>query len=258
MRLTAYRMSPEAPVLRPAEPAREWMESTGDRFAYRCLPLTVANTHGWELLCPAPFEAYWNGGKKPGDIQINALGGRSDFVVSHFGNGVITFHTGYLFRSAEAQNLYVTGPVNRPKDGISPLTGIVETDWLPYPFTMNWLFTAPGGPITFEAGEPFAHFFPLQRDLVEQVTPEVVSIDAEPELKARFEQWSSSRTRFNHDLPVVGTEAHEQKWQKHYSRGQHPDGERGSDDHRTKVRVRPFTERTPPQFDANGMRIPGR
>ena len=27
---------------------------------------------------------------------------------------------------------------------LQPLAGVVETDWLPFPFTMNWLFTQPG------------------------------------------------------------------------------------------------------------------
>ena len=35
----------------------------------------------------------------------------------------------------------VTGPFNQPKDAIQPLTAIVETDWAPFTFTMNWKFT---------------------------------------------------------------------------------------------------------------------
>ena len=40
----------------------------------------------------------------------------------------------------------VQGPINRPKDGIAALPGIIETDWSPYSFTMNWMFTRPGTP----------------------------------------------------------------------------------------------------------------
>ena len=260
MRLTAYKLAPDAPTLRPGVPARDWMDMTGERFAYRCLPLTTANAHGWELLCPASFEAYWNGGPRPKDIVIKPIGAPSNFAMSHFGNGVITFHSGYLFRTEEAHNLYVTGPINRPKDGISALTGIVETDWLPYPFTMNWVFTAPGGPVIFEEGEPFCHLFPVRRALVEEVTPQLLSIHDDPALQERFQQWSTSRAHFNRDLGVEGSEAAEQRWQKHYTRGEHPDGERGSEDHRTKLRVRPFVAPAPPAaprgFDANGIRRP--
>ena len=243
MRLTAFKTGPDAPPLRAAVATREWMEQTGERFAYRCLPLTIANTHGWEILCPGSFEAYWNGGSRPKDIKVVPTGKASHFALSHFGAGVLTFHTGYLFRTDPGYNLYVTGPVNRPKDGAAALSGIVETDWLPQPFTMNWLFSAPGGPIVFEEGEPFCHIFPVPRDLVEQVQPEIRELDTEPELKQRYDQWTHSRAAFNEELRVPGSPATAQKWQKHYSRGEHPDGQRTTAEHRTKLKVREFEEK---------------
>ena len=250
MNLTAFMLGESAPLIRPAPPARDWMDQTGDRFAYRCLPLTVANTHGWELLCPSGFEVYWNGGTGLNAVKVVPLddphGTPPSFVVSHFGSGVFTFHTGYLFRTDPGYNLHVSGPVNRPKDGAGALTGIVEADWLPQPFTMNWMFTAPGGPIVFEKGEPFCHFFPVARDLIEQVTPEIRDLSTEPDLHRRYTEWTASRAAFNRDLRVPGSTAQEEKWQKHYARGRHPDGERGTDDHRTKLKVKEFiTPRRP-------------
>ena len=31
------------------------MDDTPDGFAYRCIPLSVANGHGWEMVCPLAF-----------------------------------------------------------------------------------------------------------------------------------------------------------------------------------------------------------
>ena len=45
---------------------------------------------------------------------------------------------------SEGWNTFVTGPMNGIKDGIAPLSGVIETDWSPYSFTMNWRFTRPG------------------------------------------------------------------------------------------------------------------
>lgn len=247
MRLTAFKMGTDATRIRPAPAARDWMEQTGERFAYRCLPLVIANTHGWEILCPASIEVFWRGGAGLGDLKVVPLGDHAGtppgFAASHFGSGVLTFHTGYLFQTDPGYNLYVSGPVNRPKDGAVPLTGIVETDWLPQPFTMNWLFTAPGGPLVFEEGEPFCHIFPVARDLIEQVEPEFRDLASDPELHARCAQWTMSRAAFNRDLQVPGSTAQAEKWQKHYMRGQHPDGAPGSQDHRTKLKVRDFIKR---------------
>ncbi|MGH7092879.1 MAG: DUF6065 family protein, partial [Stellaceae bacterium] len=63
MKLTCYRIGSEPTAIRPAPVAREWMDATPSRYAYRCLPLTIANTHGWEILNAAGFTAVWDGGK---------------------------------------------------------------------------------------------------------------------------------------------------------------------------------------------------
>jgi Family of unknown function (DUF6065) len=95
-------------------------------------------------------------------------------AVSHFGHGILTFHIPCLFRTEPGIDLLVQGPVNRPKDAIAPLSGIVETDWAPYTFTMNWQFTRPGIAVRFEKGEPFCHVWPLQRGALQTVEPEVI------------------------------------------------------------------------------------
>ena len=44
----------------------------------------------------------------------------------------------------------VTGPANHLKDDMVPIEALVETDWLPNSFTMNWKITVPEKLITFE------------------------------------------------------------------------------------------------------------
>ena len=73
--------------------------------------------------------------------------------MSIFGQGVLPFHIQGLFRTPPQWNLWVGGSPNRFKDAIQPLTGIIETDWSPYTFTMNWRFTRPGQWISFEEGQ---------------------------------------------------------------------------------------------------------
>ena len=133
--------------------------------------------------------------------------------------------------------------MNAPRDGAAALTGIVETDWLPQPFTMNWLFTAPGGPLVWEKGEPICHVFPVRLDALEATEPEIRDLASDPALLARYQQWATSRAQFNQDLRVDGSAAQEEKWQKHYARGRHPDGTAGTTEHRTKLKVREFVER---------------
>jgi hypothetical protein len=146
-----------------------------------------------------------------------------------------------LFRTEAGFDLMVSGPINRPKDAIAPLTGLIETDWAPYSFTMNWQFTRPRTAVRFEKGEPFCHIMPVRRGEIEAVEPELRSLSENPELKRQHDTWTANRNRFNTDLRQPGSEAQAEKWQKLYHRGVMPDGEAaGSADHRTRLKVRPF------------------
>ena len=62
MELTAYVHPSWAPLIRPAPATRACMDATPGSFAYRCLPLNIANAHGWEVLSPCAFDAVWDGG----------------------------------------------------------------------------------------------------------------------------------------------------------------------------------------------------
>jgi hypothetical protein len=224
MQLECFTTVADPPEMAPGRPDRPWMDAFGGRAPYRCLPLTMANTTGWEILCPFGFTAEWNGGTTVSDITIvpdAPLDDPSAFVVSHFAYGTLTFHTGYLFRTPSGWAVLASGPPNHIKHGIQALDGLVETDWLPFPFTMNWLFTAPGR-VRFEKGEPFCFINVVEHSQAERFAPVIRSIDSEPELKAQYEAWSASRTEFNQKLTDRDPATLKESWQRFYFKGEPP------------------------------------
>jgi Family of unknown function (DUF6065) len=244
MRLICYPLGGRTPKIRPAPQRRPWMDGTPEAFANRCLPLVIANSHGWEILTPRGFEARWDGGVALTSIHIRGLAGdpakdNELLPISHFGSGVLTFHVAGLFRTEPSYDLYVTGPVNRPKDGIMALTGVVETDWTPATFTMNWLFTQPGVTVRFENDEPICHIFPIQRGTLEATEPEFRDLDEDPALKEAHMAWSASRSGFLAGLQAKEAEAIKKKWEKTYFQGIMPDGSKYPE-HRTKLALRDF------------------
>ncbi|MFC0388771.1 DUF6065 family protein [Muricoccus vinaceus] len=236
--LTAHSLGVPSPTLRPAPARRDWMDATPQGFANRCLPLTMANAHGWEVVGEGAFEAWWNGGPNASDITIRTEREGRPAAVSHFGSGVLTFHIDMLFRTDPGYSLWVSGPTNTAKDGIAPLTGVVETDWSPATFTMNWRFTRPRHPVRFAPGEPLCLLFPIPRDLIERVRPAIRPLAADPALEAGYRGWSASRARFNAALKEPGSEARAQGWQRDYHRGRI--GETTAGDHVTRLRPCPF------------------
>jgi hypothetical protein len=239
-RLIAYTLDRPLPPIRPAPVRRDWMDATPQGFAYRCLPLTIANSHGWVVLGDSSFDAVWNGGDRPGDITVKFQQQGAMAPVSHFGAGILTFHVDALLRTPPGMNLWVSGAPNWPKDGIAPLSGVVETDWAPMTFTMNWRFTRAFHPVRFQAGEPICFFFPVPRGIVENTRTETRALKDEPELHAAHHGWRHARGEFNAALKVPGSEARAEGWQRHYHQGRCPVGMAAEHGHATKVKASPF------------------
>ena len=99
MFLDCYKIYDVAPDLVPARSNRDWMDAFTDRHPYRCLPLTMANSTGWELLAPMDIKIEWNGGPRNEDIRLLTRGDPraiDSFAGAHFARGIVTFHTGHL------------------------------------------------------------------------------------------------------------------------------------------------------------------
>jgi hypothetical protein len=216
--------------------SRAWMESTLHRFANRCLPLLIANQAGWSLVNDARFSVVWKGGDEPEQTEISfGDPAPSEPPIAHFGLGIITWNIPYLFRTPPGWNLLARGPANVPKDGISPLEGIIETDWTYAPFTMNWKLTRPNHEVVFEPGDVICTIVPQRRGDLEAFQTEYRDITELPDVRRKFSEWSKSRNAFAADP------ANRLGWQKDYFRGEAPGQERAPE-HQTRLRLCPFTD----------------
>ncbi len=239
MRLDCYKIHETAPEIVPGQSSRDWMDAFTDRHPYRCLPLTMANSTGWEIRLQVGLTIEWDGGPMQDNIQIRADDAWppvKNVADSHFRKGIVTFHSGHLFRTPPGWGVWVTGPPNQPKDGIYPLTGLVETDWLPFPFTMNWIFTRPGR-VRFEKGECFAFITLMEHHRLEEIQPTLRQLDANPLLKQEYDAWSVSRADFNKRLDAGEEGAVKERWQRNYMQGKTITGQEG-EGHKTKRRLK--------------------
>lgn len=237
--ITAYEVIDEPMPLRTAGRRRQWMDDTPNHFAYRCLPLAVANHVGWELLCPATFTARWNGNEGLDAIKIRFEGPESPLVGSHFGHGVLTFTLGYLFRTSKSHNLWVKGPTNQPKDGIAALEGLIETDWAPFSFTMNWKFTRRRHTVRFEKGEPVCTVLPYPRHYIGKFDPKIKVINENAKLYQQYVTWREDRAAFIEELKETDSQAAKSGWQRTYMKGEDQYGNTFAG-HQTKIRSRDF------------------
>jgi LPS sulfotransferase NodH len=229
-------------VIEPAPPTRPWMDATPMRFAYRCLPLVIANQSGWWIRNAQRLTVTWDGTAATDGLRISWDGGSDPrYALSHFGSGILTFNLGCLFRTPPGYNLYIRGPANWPKDGIYALEGIVETDWNQATFTVNWKLTRPGHPVIFESDEPIAMISPLPRNNIERFRPQVQPISANPAWQAGYQEWSHLRSTFNAGLKAGQPEAVAAGWQRHYLQGVTV-GDSEAPEHQTALSLEPFPD----------------
>src|SRR5579872_4911392 len=81
---------------------RDWMNQTQGKFAYRCLPLTIANQTGWMVYNPVSFTAVWRGKPEPGSVELlfdSEPDLWSRWINNQFGHGIVTWNTPFLFRT---------------------------------------------------------------------------------------------------------------------------------------------------------------
>jgi hypothetical protein len=164
----------------------------------------------------------------------NDPGACANQVSSHFGSGIVTFSLPWLFRTSRGVGLWVRGPANDVRDNLVPLDGVVETDWAPYTFTMNWRLMRRGEAY-FRAGEPICMLVPIVLDVFERVEPVVRDLDSNPVLKEDFTRFVSKRSGNIQKLKEGG----EGTWAMDYMRGHLPDGSEVRE-HRKAFRLRDF------------------
>nr|WP_269205219.1 DUF6065 family protein [Motilibacter aurantiacus] len=241
-----------APIV-PAPRKREWLDFTPGRSGKYCLPLLMAGEQGWEICNPVGFTAVWDGGEAPDALTVVPDGRpREVLAASIFGGGVLSFGVPHVFRTPSGWNLLVRGPANRPKDAVSPLEGLVETDWSVAPFTMNWKLTRPGAQVRFEEGEPFAMILPQARGTLAEFEPRWLPRSADPytsQEAARFHEERVAAHRQNF-LAANGFGEPAPLGMK-YFKGQYPDGS-PAPVHETRTRLREFEPWQGPADDVDG------
>lgn len=234
-KLIFYALHDDPPKVIPAPLERDWMNRHGHRHPYRCLPLAIGNCYGWQILLRGSVKATWNGGTTKADVVVESS--IPHVATSNFTRGIVTFDVPIVFRTEPGYQLMVTGPTNEFKDGASPMTAIIESEWLSYTFTMNYQLTRPGVSVLWEKDEPFCQVAVVPALIQESVEPEWRRIQDDPKTAEELRLLSDLRGEFRSRQDRGDPEANKQGWQKLYFRGEHPDGS-VEQTHQTKMKLR--------------------
>ena len=142
---------------------REWFTS----HFYKCLPLSIGNMQGFVFSLPYKISVLWNGGKNIEDVSIEVDNDFkiNNFIVptSEFGNGILTVHYPLTFKTPPGVNLMTIAPPNFPLFGLSPMTGVIESDNIRFTFSLNIKIDVVNTRIIIKANTPLIGMIPIPR-----------------------------------------------------------------------------------------------
>jgi hypothetical protein len=237
MNILKYNLYPNSEKIFPFEKAdyrREWMDQYPHSFAYRCLPLKIANEAGWLVRSPVDFEVTYITDDHPlKSVKIDIADKDSmyrNYILSHFGRGVITFSLPFILRTEAPWCVWARGYPNYYKNNISFLEGIIETHWLHSTFTYNIRVIEKNQTVSFKKNEPLMFLTCININEINNsyITDKI--IDENLELKNAYNTWNQSRAEFNKKLN------NPDDWQKDYFKGIQSDGSTNKD-HLTKINL---------------------
>ena len=203
---------------------------------YNCVPLAIAGQLGWTVLNAAPFEVTWDGSDGPDGVTGVSDGAH---VGSHFGHGLFTINTGFYVRTRPEVDLLVKPVPNLPKDGVSWLEGLIETDWFEGSFLVSARLTRQGHTVRWERDEPLFQMLPYPRGWLQRFRTDVVTSGEE---HAAFFETADRWEERRHALAtkLARGEAPDRTFDQCYRRGVRLDGGAAPASHQTRLDLPPF------------------
>ena len=139
---------------------RDWMDATGEKHAYKCFPISLANTIGYELSLPINVSFVWDGISDASSDHIKILSGE-EFISNSRANATVSFKTGIVIKSDKNTSFLHMPVPNLFNENYQTFTSIISTSFFDQEFPSAIRILKPDKAITIKADEPFATLVPI-------------------------------------------------------------------------------------------------
>lgn len=140
---------------------RDWMDATDNKHAYKCFPVSQANTIGWSISFLHDIEFIWDGISDTLGNHVKILKDEGNVSYTTRANATISFESGLYFKTKQDMSILSISPPNYFIDGASAFTSIISTSFFPDSYPIAWRITKPNTPILIPAGMPVATLIPI-------------------------------------------------------------------------------------------------
>lgn len=158
--IEAYKRPGHKVKIEQTRVQRDWMDNTDDRHAYKCFPVSLANSIGYSISFLEDVEFIWDGISDSTDTHVKIIRGE-ELCGTGRGNATINFHCDIIFKTDEDVSMLSIVPPNHFIDGAMPFTSIISTSFHNETFPIAWKITRPNTNIIIPAGTPIATLIPI-------------------------------------------------------------------------------------------------
>jgi hypothetical protein len=161
MHVKAYKNPATRVKIEQTNVRRDWMDNTAAAHAYKCFPVTLANTVGWSVSFLDDIEFIWDGISEAQDSHVKIIKDPGNVCSTSRANATISFYTGIFFETDENTTMLQIVPPNYFIDGATPFTSLISTSFFNDAIPVAWMITRPNTVIKIPAGTPVATFIPI-------------------------------------------------------------------------------------------------
>jgi hypothetical protein len=169
MKITAYKNEMARSKIEQTKVKREWMDETIDAHAYKCFPVSLANTIGWSISFLDDIEFVWDGISDTTPDHVKIISDPGNVCTTQRANATVSFYSGIFFETGPDISMLQIVPPNFFVDGATPFTTIISTSVLKEAIPIAWKITRPDTVIRIPAGMPVATFIPISLSKYQEV-----------------------------------------------------------------------------------------
>jgi hypothetical protein len=158
--IDVYKIGQYPANIKQTSMKRDWMDSTYDSHAYRCFPVSLANTIGYEISFPEDISFIWDGISDSTPDHVKIISGHK-YVGTGRSNATISFSTSLIFKTSSNITMMHMPVPNFFVDGAQAFTGLISTSFYEDPMPAAWKITRANEVITIKANQPVVTIVPI-------------------------------------------------------------------------------------------------
>lgn len=201
--IDVYRVGSHTANIKQTSIKREWMDNTYQSHAYRCFPMSIANTLGYEISFPEDISFTWDGILDSSSEHVKILSGPKS-AHSGRGHGTVSLETNLVIKTSEDITMLQMPVPNYFIDGVQCFTTLISTSFLNVSMPLALRVTRPNAVITIPANTPVTTLVPISLKQISNIQMNVYNGFYSKEFETNMREYGEESQKINKTFKWTG------------------------------------------------------